>query len=216
MRASTFYQQTDYQPGTQPTVISIANQEDLRAAEDDVKRARALADVVVVSFHWGIHHVRGVLAMYQREVAHAVIDAGADLIIGHHPHVLKGIEVYRGKVVFYSMGNFAFDCPHTVRLERQKAAGVKKSSHSVDPEYAEYYSWGKESRKSMIVRCEISNKKISQAAFLPVEINRKAQPVVLTGDDEVLDALEDMRDLCTTVDLNTELSVQNGEIVIAT
>ena len=38
-----------------------------------------------------------------------VIDAGADLILGHHPHILKGIEIYKGKAIIYSMGNFAFD-----------------------------------------------------------------------------------------------------------
>src|SRR3990172_12505325 len=125
MRASTFYQQVDYQPGTPPEIISVANRDDLAAAIEDIKKAKASADIVVVSFHWGLHHMRGTLAMYEREVAHAVIDAGADLIVGHHPHVLKGIEVYKGKAVFYSMGNFAFDLPLSVRTQRQKKLGAK-------------------------------------------------------------------------------------------
>ena len=135
-------------------------------------------------------------------------------MIGHHPHVLKGIEVYHGKAVFYSMGNFAFDFPLSVRLARQKAAGVKHAPHDVDPEYAECYSQAAETRKSMIVRCQISGKKIAKVAFLPVEINTKAQPVVVTREDQVLAALDNMRDLCVSQGLDTTLSAENGEIVV--
>lgn len=63
--------------------------------------------------HWGIHFVPATIADYQREVVHAAIDAGADLILGHHPHILKGIEVYGGRAIFYSLGNFAMDLPMT-------------------------------------------------------------------------------------------------------
>ena len=76
---------------------------------EDIKQVRSVADVVIVSMHWGIHFMPAKLATYQKEVGHAAIDAGADLIIGTHPHILKGIEVYKGKVIFYSLGNFAMD-----------------------------------------------------------------------------------------------------------
>jgi poly-gamma-glutamate synthesis protein (capsule biosynthesis protein) len=52
------------------------------------------------------------LADYQIEAAHALIDAGAHAIIGHHPHLMKGVEIYRGCPVFYSLGNFAIEQPH--------------------------------------------------------------------------------------------------------
>jgi poly-gamma-glutamate capsule biosynthesis protein CapA/YwtB (metallophosphatase superfamily) len=73
----------------------------------DISRARQQADYVIVSFHWGTEG-RSDLQPYQRKVAHKAIDAGADVIIGHHPHVLRGIERYKTGIVFYSLGNFVF------------------------------------------------------------------------------------------------------------
>lgn len=65
------------------------------------------ADLVIASCHWGIegdHYPND----YQRTLAHNIIDWGADLLIGTHPHVLQGIELYNGKVICYSLGNFCF------------------------------------------------------------------------------------------------------------
>jgi poly-gamma-glutamate capsule biosynthesis protein CapA/YwtB (metallophosphatase superfamily) len=76
-----------------------------------VKNVRALkkkADVVVVSFHWGNEYSTAP-SRWQRDMAHRTLDAGADIIIGHHPHVVQGLEVYKGKVIAYSLGNFLFD-----------------------------------------------------------------------------------------------------------
>ena len=77
-----------------------------RVAED-ITRARAKGAYVVVSFHWGAE-LAEFPKPYQQRAAHAAIDAGADLILGHHPHVLQGIERYRGKTIVYSLGNFVF------------------------------------------------------------------------------------------------------------
>jgi poly-gamma-glutamate synthesis protein (capsule biosynthesis protein) len=74
---------------------------------EDIRQARQQADYVIVSFHWGTEG-RSEIHPYQRTVAHKAIDAGADVIIGHHPHVLRGIERYKTGIVFYSLGNFAF------------------------------------------------------------------------------------------------------------
>lgn len=74
---------------------------------DDIRRAKAAADYVIVAFHWG-GEGEELARSRQRAVAHAAIDAGADIVIGHHPHVLQGIEYYREGVIFYSLGNFAF------------------------------------------------------------------------------------------------------------
>jgi poly-gamma-glutamate capsule biosynthesis protein CapA/YwtB (metallophosphatase superfamily) len=73
----------------------------------DVKREKKPGTIVIVSFHWGVE------AYYathpdQRWLGKAAIDAGADLVLGHHPHVLQGIETYRGRHIVYSLGNFVF------------------------------------------------------------------------------------------------------------
>jgi poly-gamma-glutamate synthesis protein (capsule biosynthesis protein) len=73
----------------------------------DVATARATADIVVVSFHWG-QEGKTELRDYQTQLAHAAIDAGASAVLGHHPHILQGVEQYKHGVILYSLGNFAF------------------------------------------------------------------------------------------------------------
>src|SRR4029077_12803240 len=111
MRAHTYYMRAgdpheESQPGTPPTILTVPHEEDLHALQEDIKKAKQQADAVVMSIHWGLHHIPKAIATYQPKVAHAAIDAGADLILGHHPHCLKAVEVYKGKVCFYSIGNF--------------------------------------------------------------------------------------------------------------
>lgn len=65
------------------------------------------ADIIVACCHWGIERDY-YPTEYQQELGHKLIDAGADLVIGHHPHVLQGIEEYNGKIICYSLGNFCF------------------------------------------------------------------------------------------------------------
>ncbi|QOS90628.1 CapA family protein [Peribacillus sp. JNUCC41] len=66
------------------------------------------ADLVVVNVHWGIEYSTSTTAR-QTDLAKAIIDAGADVIIGHHPHVLQSFDVYKDGIIFYSLGNFVFD-----------------------------------------------------------------------------------------------------------
>lgn len=73
-----------------------------------VKEASLNADLVFVHIHWGQEYDNKP-SPRQKEMAKAVVDAGADVIIGHHPHVLSSVEVYKDAVIFYSLGNFIFD-----------------------------------------------------------------------------------------------------------
>ena len=73
-----------------------------------IKQTADVADIVIANIHWGTegsHHVE----QYQRDLAYAMIDAGADAVVGSHPHVLQGIEYYDGKPIMYSLGNFWFN-----------------------------------------------------------------------------------------------------------
>jgi poly-gamma-glutamate synthesis protein (capsule biosynthesis protein) len=74
----------------------------------DIGKIRDIADLVIVSLHWGYEYVR-VPSPEQVKMAHAIIDQGADIILGTHPHVIQGYELYRGKAIFYSLGNFVID-----------------------------------------------------------------------------------------------------------
>jgi poly-gamma-glutamate capsule biosynthesis protein CapA/YwtB (metallophosphatase superfamily) len=73
----------------------------------DVTAARAQADIVLVSFHWG-QEGKTTLREYQTRLGHVAIDAGAAAVFGHHPHILQGIERYKDGVILYSLGNFTF------------------------------------------------------------------------------------------------------------
>lgn len=81
---------------------------DLDAALADIARARTEADIVVVLIHWGNEYETRALSL-QRDIARALIDNGATLVIGHHPHVVQEVEQYGGGLVAYSLGNFVFD-----------------------------------------------------------------------------------------------------------
>lgn len=85
----------------------------------EVRAVRNEVDFVVVSLHWGIEY-QSKPTRQQVEWAHRLIDSGVDLIIGHHPHTLQSIEVYKGRIILYSLGNFVFD----QRKEFQRESGI--------------------------------------------------------------------------------------------
>jgi poly-gamma-glutamate capsule biosynthesis protein CapA/YwtB (metallophosphatase superfamily) len=95
-------------PGAPPVVRTWPAPDDLAGLVERIKQLKREVDIAIVSCHWGVSSSPEP-AEYQQTVAHAVIDAGADLVVGHHPHVLQPVEVYNGRPIFYSLGNFAFD-----------------------------------------------------------------------------------------------------------
>lgn len=75
---------------------------------EDIGIAKQEADVVIVSMHWGEEYA-DLPSQEQRELAYNLVDAGANVLVGHHPHTLQGFEVYKGGIIAYSLGNFVFD-----------------------------------------------------------------------------------------------------------
>jgi len=96
-------------PGSPLEVTTTPDPRHKDRLQADVSAARQLADAVVVSWHWGVSMGYQHLVPYQTELGHAAIDAGADLVVGHHPHTLQGIELYRGRPIAYSIAHFGFD-----------------------------------------------------------------------------------------------------------
>jgi capsule synthesis protein PGA_cap len=104
----------DETPGTPPFVHSGAHEPDVLAAEVLIREAKRHHDHVVVALHWGVPHCylptsQGPLAQYQRPLARRLVDAGADLVVGHHPHCLHPVEFHGRGLILYSTGNFVFD-----------------------------------------------------------------------------------------------------------
>lgn len=216
LRARTYYEPIDYQPGCPPRILTVAYEEDVQAMIADIGRARQLADVVVVSLHWGVHLLPKVLGTYQPPVAHAAIDAGADLILGHHTHLINAVEVYRGKVCFYGIGNFM--------SSGVGKGGMPTSYYNIywypdEPnkgvQVPELYPFPPDSKKSMLVKATMNGNGISRVAFLPMWIDNHAKPAVLSsGDPRFDDVVNYVR--WTSDQSPTDFRVDGNEVVIET
>ena len=87
---------------------TLKNRLDFDEVNDRIRVAEDTADFTIVTIHWGTEYQHEP-NQKQIEAAHAMVDAGADLIIGHHPHVIQSNEIYHGAPIYYSLGNFIFD-----------------------------------------------------------------------------------------------------------
>lgn len=96
-------------PGVPPEIITWADATYLRAFADDIAALRPRVDVVVASCHWGLKED---VLQYMTEIAHTAIDAGADIVMGHGPHDSLPVGVYKGKPIFYGLGNLSFHTGH--------------------------------------------------------------------------------------------------------
>jgi poly-gamma-glutamate capsule biosynthesis protein CapA/YwtB (metallophosphatase superfamily) len=96
-------------PGIPPIVVTWPDRAYLAGFTDDIATLRDQADIVVASCHWGLGEE---VLDYMTEIAHAAIDAGADIVIGHGPHYSLPVEVYNGKPIFYGLGSFSFHTGH--------------------------------------------------------------------------------------------------------
>jgi len=183
------YEQEGANPGGPPLIYTFATPASLEAMQADIEALRAQVDVVVVALHKGLVHTPAQLAMYERPVARAAIEAGADIVVGHHPHISRGIEFYKSKPIFHGLGNFV-----TV----SRALNVEKNAHPArlawaerrrklfgftpDPE-CECYPFHPESRNTMIADIRIGDDGSISAGLRPVWIRASGQPEVL-GDCE--------------------------------
>lgn len=140
-------------PGSPLYTKTSGEPEDVAALLDDVRSAKTKADIVLVAWHWGLSERLGILADYQRTLGRAVIDAGANAVIGNHAHMLLGIEFYRGCPIFYALGNFGFDIRHPYC--RQESA---------------------------IVQFDLSQRGIDQIRLIPVLNNDRQEPVPVRAD----------------------------------
>jgi poly-gamma-glutamate synthesis protein (capsule biosynthesis protein) len=196
MRAWTLYEQIEHdQPGTPSRVHTFANREDLQALQEDIRKAKAQADFLAVSLHWGIHFVPGVIADYQREVGRAAIDAGADIIFGHHAHILKGVDIYQGKPILYSLCNFAMDLPMDEKHASSKGfREIQKLHPEWQPNLAITYNFPPDSRYTVVAKVVLPEHGPARVSLLPAFVGPMSQPEILSSDDarfgEVLAYLE--------------------------
>jgi poly-gamma-glutamate synthesis protein (capsule biosynthesis protein) len=152
-------------------------------------------DIIVVALHKGIGHVRSQIAMYERDLSRAVIDAGADIVVGHHSHIMRGIELYKGKPIYHGLGNFvsvtrALSPTESDTPEARAWARRREQLYGFKPDpNMPTYPFNPESRHTIIVDCLAGADGSIDAGLIPCWIDDDARPVPLgRGDgDAVLD-----------------------------
>jgi poly-gamma-glutamate synthesis protein (capsule biosynthesis protein) len=169
------------------STLETPDPQSVASMADDVKRAReAGADICVVALHKGIVHVPARLAPYERPVAHAAIDAGADLVIGHHAHILRGIEFYRDRPIFHGLGNgcvvtraLSPDQSHPARAawarRRRELFGFEP-----DPAYP-LAPFHPEAVNGLLARVVFRGSRIQDVGIVPVHSEPPGRPVLATG-----------------------------------
>lgn len=191
LRVHTYYEAFDYQPGVPPKVVTVPYEEDLAALLEDVRSARKLADVVVLSLHWGIHFMPRLVADYQPRVAYAAFEAGADVIFGHHAHTPKAIGVHAGKVCFYSLSNFIMSS--TAKSADQAREFEHRYGVKLDADYP-HLAYGEDAKRSLIAKVVAGRAGIERISFLPVLIDNQLRPEPLHKHDaRFMDAVRFMR-----------------------
>lgn len=183
----THYELDHDTPGGPPVVYTWATSETTEAMANDIRALRERCDVLVVAFHKGIAHTPVKIAQYERQVARAAIDAGADLVVAHHAHILKGVEIYRGKTIFHGLGNFVTWAPFLApspgsdpdswAMRRIELFGFRP-----DPEYPTY-PFHPEAIYTMIAVAEIDNGRIVRTGYRPCIVNKAGKPVPVSRKD---------------------------------
>ena len=199
---------------------SIPNETDMARILDEVREAKRQADVVMVSIH--AHEMdaceTNVPPMFMETFSRRCIDEGADVVIGHGPHELRGIEIYKGKPVFYSLGNFLFETD-TVAVQPYDAYINKKMSP--DTKVGAYmdvrskngtagYGVRPEIWFSVMAGWTMEDGKITQIQLYPISLgmgSKRSQigVPVMTGDTEVLKYLAKLSE-----PYHTAIRIENG------
>lgn len=152
----------------------------------DIAAAREEADIVLVALHKGIVHTPARLAPYECPLAHAAIDGGADAVIGHHAHIVRGIEFHRGRPIFHGLGN---GCVVTRALSpaqdhpaRREWAERRKQLFGFEPDPAYTLApFHPEAVNAMLGRLRCHEDGRIDVSLVPVHVEAPGRPVLAKG-----------------------------------
>jgi poly-gamma-glutamate synthesis protein (capsule biosynthesis protein) len=170
-------------PGVPPIIVTWADPQYLARFTDETAALRRQVDLLIASHHWGLY--QDVLE-YMREIAHAVIDAGADAVVGHGPHFVLPVEVYKGRPIFYGMGNFSFHTGH----------GGRRHGDWV----------------GLLARLELDERAIKRVTLRFVRHNDRNETLLRSPSEEP-DALRDLAE--RSAPFGTRIAVEGDEAVVA-
>jgi len=169
-------------PGLPPAIITWADARSLAEFTGELRALRSQADIVVASHHWGLFEE---ILDYQVEIAHAAIDAGADVVMGHGPHDACAVEVYRGKPIFYGLGSFSFHTGHGGRA---------------------HGDW-----VGMLARLTFDDAQLLEVAFSLVRHNERNETYVCDPRQDT-DAVEPITRRCAK--LGTAFAIDGDELIV--
>ncbi len=217
IHVATAYDNDTNEPGALPTHIytsvSPAAMDRMRRSFRQAKEAGAL---VLASFHMGRMHSTE-LQQYQIEIAHTAVDAGAEMVFAHHPHTLLGIEMYKGKPIFYSVGHFIFATDAFLQdgttLAAQRAylpdhwQGVNTEAliRPREPitDTVPFYVGDQASRNTLIAKGVFDDGGLVRAGFIPCWIDDAGHPVPVRRGGKGDEVLAHIRALCEEERLDT-------------
>lgn len=200
LRVRTFYGDPDpnfWEPGIDPVIVTAPLPADLARYRDAISDARQRADFVVVANHWGYSSWLEVLQDYELELARDAVDHGADIVLCHHHHSLRGIELYAGKPIYYGLGTLVHHF-NTIRVTAADRAAREakfgaRASMAADDDYP-LFPFRADARKTGIATLDLSADGTIAAGFVPALILPDGSTEPLSADDprgaEVADYLE--------------------------
>jgi hypothetical protein len=219
VQAITHYELDHPTPGGPPTIYTFAEPCSYRAMLNDVRKLRSQCDILTVSFHKGIGFIRSKIATFEQDISYGAIDAGADLILSHHTHMLKGVEVYKGKMIFHGLGDFVWATDNEVR--ERPAAMVKQQEKRMKDLFGIVCHKDRpgvpnqpEAKQTIIAKCYIENGQISRVSYLPCLLDAQGLPIILKHSDKGRQVFDYVDQITREAELNTRFEWDGDEVVI--
>lgn len=216
----THYELGYASPGGPPgKIYTFVEPRTLEQMQADIEALRGQVDVLVVALHKGLGHTPATLAMYERPLSKAAVDAGADIVVGHHGHILQGVEIYKGKPIYHGLGNFVTvtralsisDNPSPARLSwarrRRELFGFEP-----DPDYPNY-PFHPQAKNAMIACCRVDDSGRIDAGFLPCWIQPSGQPELLGKDERGIAVAAYIEEISSACQLRTSFYWEGDRVV---
>lgn len=215
-------------PGGPPSKIKTSPEAvSFRRMREQIECLRKKCDILAVYFHKGLVHKPGRLAEYEQTVSYEAIDAGADVVFASHAHLLRGVEIYKGKTIFHGLNNFIAWVP-SLRPDFKIKKGVR--TENFDPEkWAQQrmelfgfvpdddyptYPFHPESVYTIVAVCHVAEGSIIRTGFLPAIVGKDGVTRIVTRENGGEIVLEYMRKITDMAELNGQYKWDGDEIVI--
>lgn len=217
VKVLTHYELDHASPGGPPTIYTFCAPESLEAMAADIEALRARVDLLVVGFHKGVGHVPARVEAYERELGRAAIDAGADVVVGHHAHIIRGVELVRGKPVYHGLGNFvtvtrALSVAGNDSPERLAWAKRRQQLFGFAPDPAmPTYPFHPDSRHTLLASVRLRADGTLEPGLVPCWVDGAARPVPLAAADAG-PTLEYLRRISDEAGLKTRYEWQGGHV----